>query len=177
MFQPLLQRYTLPNCCIIDNLKERRKGGLLSLENNIEEPGKLGCFLGGGGGLFWLFRVAPEAYESFQARGRIRAAAASLQHSYSNTGSEPLLCDLHCSSWQCQVLNPLSKARDWTVSSWILVGFITAEPQWEFQNQQCFKWSPKNYNHHHQFVQSYVIFVVLSFVSSFMNSSVLTSEF
>ena len=29
------------------------------------------------------------------------------------------ICDLHHSSWQCQVLNPLSEARDWT-----LVGFI-----------------------------------------------------
>ena len=24
------------------------------------------------------------------------------------------VCDLHCSSWQCQILNPLSKARDGT---------------------------------------------------------------
>ena len=24
------------------------------------------------------------------------------------------VCDLHCSLLQCQILNPLSKARDWT---------------------------------------------------------------
>ena len=24
------------------------------------------------------------------------------------------VCDLHCISWQCQVLKPLTKARDWT---------------------------------------------------------------
>ena len=27
------------------------------------------------------------------------------------------VCDLHCSLWQCQILNPLSKARD---TSWVL---------------------------------------------------------
>ena len=41
-------------------------------------------FLGGGGG-------ACVAYGSSQARGRIRAAAASLWHSHSNMGSEPHL--------------------------------------------------------------------------------------
>ena len=30
------------------------------------------------------------------------------------------VCDLHRSSWQCRILNPLT-----------LVGFLTAEPQWE----------------------------------------------
>ena len=36
---------------------------------------------------FYLFRAAPVAYGDFQARGRIRAAAANLQHSHSNAGS------------------------------------------------------------------------------------------
>ena len=40
---------------------------------------------------FFLFRATPEAYESFQARGRIGATAASLHHSYSNARSEPHL--------------------------------------------------------------------------------------
>ena len=34
------------------------------------------------------------------------------------------ICDLHCSSQQCQILNPLSKARDRTLifkdTSWVL---------------------------------------------------------
>ena len=51
---------------------------------------------------------APEAYGSSQARGRIGAAPASLQHSPSNMG----VCDLYCSAWQSWILNPLSKARD-----------------------------------------------------------------
>ena len=47
---------------------------------------------------FGLFRATPTAYGSSQARGQIRAAAVSLYHS----------------SWQCQILNPLSQARDQT---------------------------------------------------------------
>ena len=45
---------------------------------------------------FFLFRAAPVAYGSSQARGRIGGVAAGLHHS----------------SWQHQVLNPLSDARD-----------------------------------------------------------------
>ena len=36
---------------------------------------------------FLLFRAAPMAYGSSQARGRIGAIAAGLHHSHSNTGS------------------------------------------------------------------------------------------
>ena len=42
------------------------------------------------------------------------------------------ICDLRHSSWQCWILNPLNKARDWVASSWILVGFVTTEPRREF---------------------------------------------
>ena len=45
--------------------------------------------------MFLLFKATPAAYGSSQARGRIGATAAGLCHS----------------SWQCQILNPLSKAR------------------------------------------------------------------
>ena len=41
--------------------------------------------------LFFLFMAIPAAYGSSQARGQIRVAAASLHHSYSNTGFEPHL--------------------------------------------------------------------------------------
>ena len=44
------------------------------------------------------------------------------------------ICDLHHSSWQYQILNLLSKARDQTYS-WILVGFITTEPQKELPRE------------------------------------------
>ena len=39
----------------------------------------------------FLFRAAPVAYGSSQARGQIRAAAASLYHSHSNARSVPYL--------------------------------------------------------------------------------------
>ena len=40
-------------------------------------------------------------------------------------------CDLHLSSWQLWIFKLLSKARDQTHTSWILVRVICAEPQWE----------------------------------------------
>ena len=46
-----------------------------------------------------LFRAAPTAYGSFQARDQIRAVAPSLHHS----------------SQQCQILNPLTKVSDQTL--------------------------------------------------------------
>ena len=43
-----------------------------------------------------------------------------------------LICDLHHSSQQLEILNPLSRAREIEpMSSWILVGFVTTEPQWD----------------------------------------------
>ena len=62
---------------------------------------------------FLLFRAAPMAYVSSQARGRIEAIAACLCHSHSNKGSEPCL-QLQHSSQQPGILNPLSEARDET---------------------------------------------------------------
>ena len=41
------------------------------------------------------------------------------------------LCNLHHSSRQSWILNPLGEAREATTSSWILVGFVSAEPQQE----------------------------------------------
>ena len=69
------------------------------------------CFLGFF--VFCLFRATPTAHGGSQARGWIRAAAANLHHSQINSGSEPCR-DLHHSSRQCQIFNPLSKARDRT---------------------------------------------------------------
>ena len=40
---------------------------------------------------FCLFRATPVAYECFQARGLIGAAAASLHHSHSHARSKPHL--------------------------------------------------------------------------------------
>ena len=67
--------------------------------------------LGGFFGLFFFFatsRAAPMAYGGSQARGLIRAVATAMP-------DPSHLCDLHHSSWQCQILNPLSEARDPTL--------------------------------------------------------------
>ena len=77
------------------------------------------CFLFWGGFSFSLFfvfcpyRAAPAAYGCSQARGLVRAAAAGLSHSHSNARSKLCLWPTP-SSWQHQILNPLSKARDRT---------------------------------------------------------------
>ena len=62
--------------------------------------------------LFCLFRASLSACGSSQARDRIRTVAASLHHSHSNTGS----------------LTHRVRPGIEPVSSWILVGFMTAEP-------------------------------------------------
>ena len=62
-----------------------------------------------------FFKAAPVAYGGSQAGGLIGAAATSLHHS------------LHL----CQILAHGMRPGVEPALSWILVGFITAEPQWE----------------------------------------------
>ena len=70
----------------------------------------------------FFFRAAPAAYRGSQARGLIRATAAGLRHSHSNVRYQ-LHHDLHHSSRQHLILNPLREVRDRTrnliVPSWI----------------------------------------------------------
>ena len=77
----------------------------------------------------FFFRAAPMAYESSQARGRIRASAAGLCHSHK--WDLNCSCDLHHSSQQCQILSPLSEERDhahvlldttWVSYCWAMMG-------------------------------------------------------
>ena len=84
--------------------------------------------------VFCIFRAAPVAYGGSQARGRIRAADASLH--YTTATATPDLshvCNLHHSSRQRWILNPLSKAKIEPTTSWFLVGFVSTAPQWELQ--------------------------------------------
>ena len=46
------------------------------------------------------------------------------------TRDPSLICNLHHSSQQCRILNPLRPGME-PASSWILVGFISTTPQWE----------------------------------------------
>ena len=48
-----------------------------------------------------------------KARSQIGAVAAGLHHSHT-TQDPSRVCNLHHSSWQCQILKPLSEARDRT---------------------------------------------------------------
>ena len=83
---------------------------------------------------FFLFRASPVANGTSQARVWIGAAAAGLHHSHSNVGSE-----LHL-----QPTLQLTAMLEWfpihwvkpgikLASSWILIGFVTTEPQRERQ--------------------------------------------
>ena len=78
---------------------------------------------------FLLFCFLGPLPQNMEVPRWIGAAAASL---HTTTMQDPsCTCDLYHSSRQCQILNLLNKARDRTTSSWILLGFVTAEPRWE----------------------------------------------
>ena len=69
---------------------------------------------------FFLIRATPAAYGCSQARGRIRAAAASLHHS--NVGSEQYLWPMPQLAGS---LTPWARPGIEPVSPWILVRFLT----------------------------------------------------
>ena len=54
-----------------------------------------------------------------------------------------LICDLHCSLWQHQILNTLSEATDWIcILMETMSGSYAAEPQWEL-HKLCFKFEKR----------------------------------
>ena len=53
------------------------------------------------------------AYGGSQARGPVKAVAYTTATATA-TGDLSHICDPHHRSWQCQILNPLSEARDST---------------------------------------------------------------
>ena len=59
----------------------------------------------------FFFRATFVAYGSSQARGLIRAVLPAYTTATAMTDLSHV-CNLHHTSWQCQILNPLSKARD-----------------------------------------------------------------
>ena len=63
---------------------------------------------------FCIFKAIPAEYGGSQARGLIGAVAAGLHHSRSHAGSEPHLLPTPQLMATCQILNPLSEARDRT---------------------------------------------------------------
>ena len=63
--------------------------------------------------IFCIFRAAPMTYESSQARHQIGAEAEAYATARAMQDAS-LVCDLHHSSQQRWILNPLSKVRDQT---------------------------------------------------------------
>ena len=59
-------------------------------EGSLHEPLETGLFIYLKK-IFFILRAAPVAHGNSQPRGQIRATAAGLCHSHSNTGSEPPL--------------------------------------------------------------------------------------
>ena len=91
-----------------------------------------------------FFKATSKAYGSSQTRGWIEAAADGLHCSHSNAGSEP---------WSLTYTTAHSDSRSLThwaepIASWILVQFVTAEPQWELPRMalalKCTCWSSSN---------------------------------
>ena len=72
--------------------------------------------------VFCLFRAVPVAYGDSQARGQLELLLPAYTRSTA-TPDPSCICNLHHRSQQCQILNPLREARDWTrnlrVPSWI----------------------------------------------------------
>ena len=84
--------------------------------------------------LVGAYRATPMAYGSSQARGWVGATATSIRHNHSNTRSEPSLW-LTAQLIEMAMPDPLNhwaRPRVEPASSWILVGFVSAEPQQEF---------------------------------------------
>ena len=68
---------------------------------------------------FFLFTAASVAYGGSKASSLIGAAAGAYATAMATVDLSHI-CDLCCSLWQCWILNPLSKARNWTYTSWTL---------------------------------------------------------
>ena len=89
--------------------------------------------------LKFLFRAAPAAYGSSQARGHTGATAAVLHHSHNHSLSEPHLH--HTPQLSAALDPPTHGARPGieSTSSWILVGCGSAAPQGELPHFFFFK--------------------------------------
>ena len=59
---------------------------------------------------FLLFGAAPSAYGGSHARGQLELQPPAYITAIA-TWDPSHICDLYHSSWQCQILNPLSEAR------------------------------------------------------------------
>ena len=80
---------------------------------------------------FFFFFLGPHPwYMEVPGRGWIRAAAAATATATVTLDLSHVF-DLHCSSWQHQIINPLSGPRDQTCILMDTLGSVTTEPQGE----------------------------------------------
>ena len=112
---------------------------------------RCGCFVSLPDGKFFVlfcFALAffgrvgayPGQYEA--PRLRVELALRLPAYTTATATRDPShVCNLHRSSGQRQILNPLSEARNQTESSWILVGVVTTEPRQELPDGKLLKGS------------------------------------
>ena len=63
--------------------------------------------------VFWLFRAAPATCGSSQAGGESELQLLAYTTATATATQNPShICNIHHSSWQYWILNPLSEARD-----------------------------------------------------------------
>ena len=106
--------------------------------------------------VFCLYRAASAAYGGSQDRGLIRAEAASLHHSHSNTRSKPHLQIRAAFSTYTTAHGNTGSSTHWAgpgiepATSWFLVGFISAVPRRELLSfySWCTLWWEKPTRNH-----------------------------
>ena len=86
--------------------------------------------------VFRLFRAVPVAYGGSQDRGLIGVTAAGVCHSHSHTSYEPHLQPTPHLKAMPGSLTHWARPGIEPVSSWILVGFVATEPQWELLGEE-----------------------------------------
>ena len=96
------------------------------------------------------------AYGGSQAKGQIGAAWPTPQPQQRQIQATSATY-IHHSSWQCRILNPLSKASE-AISSWIQIGFLTTVPRRELPTFFT-SWYPEMIyaNHWNYFVRSQIL--------------------
>ena len=80
----------------------------------------------------YIFSATGAAYESSQDGVESELQLPSCATAIA-TWDPSCICDLNHSPQQFLILNSLRRPGIKPVSSWILVGFISLEPQWELQ--------------------------------------------
>ena len=79
---------------------------------------------------FSVFRAVPAAYGSSQARGESELQLPAYT-TVVTVWDLSCICSPHHSSWECRIPDHWARPGIEPTSSWILVGFISAAPQWE----------------------------------------------